>query len=1149
MMSLLRKFALGMLPALVLGTIAFAPMAAQAAPQYTWTDISSQLSERQNRPVWAIAYAAPYWYATDGQELWSGGHVWRTDGTYVVDITTEVRNAGLSRVDDIVTDGKTVVYLKNITRRDRNFEMLSYSNGSYAYPSYSIFQKLDSDEGIVSLNGKDGVWSFVTTKSRVFLWNMVNNTEYTRVNLPTNYSNQLAYSVKHVSPASSYFLPIISLPTSNGWLLGNRESNGVMRFWRMSTDGTRTDITSQLPSMTVVHFAASNGSTAILASATSDQLTTTSLVSFDGSNYQYINEENNNFGAIWYGMSAAYTNNHWIAVTNKIVYDIDLSTRIASRLPETKDLFVTVAANESGTTLFGGAESVMGSQQPSSPLMAKLVKAQYGYYSNNNTGSTGYFGGNRTYTSSNGPTITTSGNPSNFIVGNGKNFIYRVTATDPQGIDRIDLYVNGARIKTCNSETCDFDNTYYTNGASSRMVTFMARVTDRSGWSTETSNEYLTVDQSSNTAGSGSTGSGSTTNGSTTIWDWLTPSVNSIKRSETITYGAGAWNSNGLNRVELWVNGSIRRTCTSSSDMNNCTTVLYGSDYSVGSNVAMNARAVTSNGQETWTTLRNLSIVSDSNSNNNGNYNSNGSIWINSNPDVTTLNNGATALFSANASDSDGVNRIEILKDGTVVKTCYTTYCDYTVGSSSNGSATFSARMFDVYGNQVTSNSRTYSFTNSNGSNNGNTTNGATNIWDWIDPNVTSMNRNSQLTYHVGAWNSNGLNRVELWVNGTIRKTCYGTTQDCAFTLVGTEYSANANIAFNARAIDNKGTETWTTLRNLYVSDTTTGGNSSVDDNTNAHIYGWSSPDVPNIHIGSSVLYRVLAVDTDGVNRVEILKNGNVVKTCNTINKGYAPCEYVVNADSNGSAIITGRMYDVLGKRITTEARTYLFSNTDISYTNTGTSNVWDWTTSNITEIHWSETVQYHAGAWNEKNINRVELLVNGTVRKVCYGNTQDCVLEIHGLDYTPGNTVLRARATDTNGNVNWTAERILNIRGGSMGGSGDHLFYFPGFYTNTESPTGSTNTNGTITVSSDRDAGYTNTSYITITAKGSDADGVAKIEILVNGSLQKTCNNLSTCSTTVGPFGTLKSVSYMARLTDKKGNVVKTAYTIISHK
>jgi hypothetical protein len=74
--------------------------------------------------------------------------------------------------------------------------------------------------------------------------------------------------------------------------------------------------------------------------------------------------------------------------------------------------------------------------------------------------------------------------------------------------------------------------------------------------------------------------------------------------------------------------------------------------------------------------------------------------------------------------------------------------------------------------------------------------------------------------------NPTGLNRVELWVNGTIRKTCSGNTQDCAFTINGSDYSANANVAFNARAIDGNGTETWTTLRNLYVSDsgTNTGG-------------------------------------------------------------------------------------------------------------------------------------------------------------------------------------------------------------------------------------------------------------------------------------------------------------------------------------
>ena len=936
MKSLVSKFAGLLLMSLVLSGSFVAPAQAANTGAYQWTDISSQLSERQNRPVWAIAYAAPYWYSTDGQELYSGGHVWRTDGTYVADITTEVRNAGLSRVDDIVSDGKTVIYLKNITRRDRNFEMLAYTSGSgYSYPGYQIMQKLDSDEGIVALNGKDGIWSIVTTKGRALLWNVATNTELTRTTISNQYTSQLAYSVKKVSPATSYFMPLTVLPTSNGWLMIVRESSSTTRFYRWTTDGNRVDISNQFPGTAVIHFAASNGKSVLIASASSDQLTTDKLSSFDGYSVTNIsavaNEYNSyNFGAIWYGMTATYMQNHWFAVTNKIVYDIDIVNRTATKLSEPKDLFITMASDNDVTALLGGTESTMGSQQSNNPLTAKLVKIQYGYY-NNNTGSTGYFGGNRTYTSSNGPTVTTSGNPSNFIVGNGKNFVYRVTATDPQGIDRIDLYVNGARIKTCFSDVCEFDNTYYTNGASSRSVTFMTRVTDRSGWSTESSNEYLTIDQNSNGASSRSTGSGSVTSGATNLWDWVTPSVTSIKRSETVTYGAGAWNSNGLNRVELWVNGSIRRTCTSSSDMNNCTTSIYGSDYGVGSTLSFNAKAVASNGQETWTSLRSLYVNSDS-STNTGNNNSNGYINTWSNPDVTTLSNGASAVFTANATDYDGLNRVEILKDGSVVKTCYATSygnttitCDYTVASSSNGSATFSARLFDVYNNQVTSNSRTYTFTNSNGSNNGGTTNGQTSIWDWIDPNMTSMNRNQSLTYHVGAWNANGLNRVELWVNGTIRKTCSGNTQDCAFTINGSDYSANANVAFNARAIDGNGTETWTTLRNLYVSETVSGGT--------------------------------------------------------------------------------------------------------------------------------------------------------------------------------------------------------------------------------TTTPNPSTDSTGTITVSSNRDTGYYSTSYITITAKGSDADGVAKIEILVNGSLQKTCNNLTSCSTTVGPFGSLKTVSYMARMTDKKGNVVKTAYTIINHR
>ena len=81
---------------------------------WQWSDISDKLSTTANRPVWASAYAHPYWYLTDGQELYTGGHVWKTDGSVMTDITTEVRNAGLNRVDDIVTDGQTIMFFKNV---------------------------------------------------------------------------------------------------------------------------------------------------------------------------------------------------------------------------------------------------------------------------------------------------------------------------------------------------------------------------------------------------------------------------------------------------------------------------------------------------------------------------------------------------------------------------------------------------------------------------------------------------------------------------------------------------------------------------------------------------------------------------------------------------------------------------------------------------------------------------------------------------------------------------------------------------------------------------------------------------------------------------------------------------------------------------
>ena len=107
---------------LAMGLTAITNAASSQTGPRKWSDISDKLNVRKNRPVWASAFAHPYWYLTDGQELYTGGHVWKTDGSVMTDITAEVRKAGLNRVDDIVTDGTTVIFLKNVVSATRNFE-------------------------------------------------------------------------------------------------------------------------------------------------------------------------------------------------------------------------------------------------------------------------------------------------------------------------------------------------------------------------------------------------------------------------------------------------------------------------------------------------------------------------------------------------------------------------------------------------------------------------------------------------------------------------------------------------------------------------------------------------------------------------------------------------------------------------------------------------------------------------------------------------------------------------------------------------------------------------------------------------------------------------------------------------------------------
>lgn len=142
------------------------PSSAATGP-WNWKDVSDQIPLRSNRPIWAIAYASRAWFYTDGQDLAKTGHVWRTDGKTSREITAEIRSAGLSRVDDIVSDGITVLFLKNHARQNRSLEVLALNNMGYSHRTAEFRAILSPTEGIRALAGNAGTWDIVTTSGRV----------------------------------------------------------------------------------------------------------------------------------------------------------------------------------------------------------------------------------------------------------------------------------------------------------------------------------------------------------------------------------------------------------------------------------------------------------------------------------------------------------------------------------------------------------------------------------------------------------------------------------------------------------------------------------------------------------------------------------------------------------------------------------------------------------------------------------------------------------------------------------------------------------------------------------------------------------------------------------------------------------------------
>jgi len=1142
---------------------ALSPALAQG--NWSWTDISDKIAERQNRPVWAMAYASPYWYFTDGQDLYSGGHVWKTEGTAMSDMTSDVRNAGISRVDDIVTDGTTVLFLKNITPRNNSIEVLAY-NGSFTSLTSRVQQNLSSNEGVVQIVGQNGSWAVATTLGRIMLitpsTNVVRN-----VTLPNfNNGSQIPYIQNHAtSNSSTDHLPLSIQPYRGNWLVEYSLGNG-QTIVQIDTNGNVSGAVGLL--MTYIDAFVSNGQTVLIAQSSSQGnnigFTDSTFNTYDGSLHALSQPSS----LTWRNSVVAWDGTTWIIIQGKSQYGFD-GTSFTS-FGQTTDLFLNAAGNGAGTFLLGGAVSDVNSgNNPSSPLTLKLAMAQEYYVNNSHTDSNNNYvsyapttnGGGGTYTSSNGPTITTSGGPSGWSISNGDTFGYHAYATDPSGIDHIDLYVNSALIKSCNTSSCDFSAQYFTNGLSTRAVLFQTRATDRQGFSTAGNTETLTVNM--NGGSSGTTTNTQTQNG-TSFWTWTNPNQTYIGQNQTMTYYVGAYDASGINNIQMYVNGNVKNTCSLGNALGSqqCNTAFYGSDYGLNTNVAINAKITSGNGNVVWTTLQNINVTDNGSS---SNAVGDVSTWTTLDPTGSTLNTNSSVIFHVNGTATRGLNQIDVYANGSVIRTCNYNQlsgnqtCDVTLyGNNYSNQSTLSLNAKATDSNNQTAWSDTKSLNVTNNTNNNNNT-GSANTWISSNPDTSTISSSQNVIFTANATDPSGIRRIEIFVNGNSQNVCdngytSNNTVTCSSTLTSSNYSNGTSVYVNAKVTNGNGNVTWTQSRS-YTVNTSNNNNNNNTNNTNsgsAYTWTWSTPEVSQISTGDQVQFSVGANDPDGIRKIEFLVNGSVNRTCDLgyTATGNQQCTITVSGSSysaGSSVYVNARITDGNGNITWSNSKTYNIvqssNGTPVSQNSNMTATLHASSGSNTitraqTDDLWVYVDNTHAST------QRVEYYVNGSVAFTCDKNVNpqwmylgtlfQCPMKFNASSYPAGSDVfVNAKATDSQGNVAWTNSWTYHI--GNDAAPVTPPAPIP------------TNLAGTVSVTSNHDNGFANGETVSFAATANDNDGIAKIDLLVNAVLVKTCYNVSSCGYTGGPYNDRTTVSYGARMTDNQGNVLWTGYKTIN--
>ncbi len=900
----------------ILAVSLWTPGMAQAATgSWQWQDISGQLTTRTNRPIWAMAYANGNWFYTDGQDLNHGGQVYRFDGQTQVNITNDVRNAGMNRIDDIVSDhSNTVLFLQDVVRYDNQLKVVSYQNGTYSNRTSQFQNALGIDEGVSTISGWNGTWYFFSTKARLFRWDSNSGTP-ARVSLPVTPAIPTTGGMKYTPGSNNHPFMVVPVRDSN-WLVsvvikkgiyGDPEATTLYRF----NGTTFTAIQSNVP---IIGNMYSNGQDALFMNVNQIHagLLTGTLMAYENSSIRTVSLDGSIDSAIknagWNDFCPAdWDGTSWMIPCSKRVYR--LQNGIISDLGETRDYFVTAAGDNAGHFLLGGAVSEMGNPDPTNPLTAKLVlvtesgAAAFNPVVTTNTDT-------NTNTSANTDTGTginrwTWLDPNVTSIKKDGNVTFYVGAQDDDGIKNIEILVNGAVKRACDlgsakgNQQCAY--TVYSNDYARGTDIFVnAKVTDAKDnetWTTST-----TLQNEANTASPGNQVSDAGTGISQ--WTWLEPNQTTLKNNEKIAFRAGAQDTDGIKTIDVYVNGAIRRSCVYGAALGNqeCAYDLWASDYPLNTDIFVNAKVTDGLGKSVWT--QGYTIRRDG-----GNTNVDGMTvsgisawsWFENTAD---LKKGQNVIFRSQAWAEQGLKSMEVFVNGQSKHSCnFSTAsgnqdCNYTVAANDYAAgSTVSAyvKATDKNGKTMTGDTKKINIIATDGNASGSTSNtGDTHsptAWHWLDPQKTSITTNETVRYWAEAWDNTGIKSMTHYVNGKPEYTCNywpGTgNQKCWIEIAGRAHPAGSTFFVNTLVKDFAGNETWTHGETITITQGTiqTAANpeptqTSISAPTPA-FETWSYLSGPAaVMSGTKTTYVAAAWAEKGIRRITMYVNGKAQYPC-----------------------------------------------------------------------------------------------------------------------------------------------------------------------------------------------------------------------------------------------------------------------------